>query len=130
VTDSSRIYLLVAADRPLEAAAVVSQSTVAPDLCVRSPSLQSRATADSALAGHYVPTIVEPLLVGRRDDEDSGDFTLRCADALRALYALDTRCALVVFDVMPGGPEALRLDDASLLRLAERLERSVPSDVL
>ena len=130
MSETSRIYLLVAADRPLEAAALVSRAPVAPDLCVRSPSVQAQATAAGAFAGRYVPTIEEPLLAGRREDEDPGDFIWRCADALRALYALDTRCALAVFDEFPGAPATLQLGDGPLLRLADRLERSAPSDVL
>jgi hypothetical protein len=127
VTKTARSYLLVPSDRPLEATAAMTRAPAPPDLCVKSPSDEARVTADLAFAGRYVRTIDEPLLAGRAETESVADFAWRCADALRALYALDTHSAFVVFDELPGIAEtALLLDESSLLWIAERIERAVP----
>jgi hypothetical protein len=71
--------------------------------------------------------IEESLLAARRDDEDDIAVVSRHADALRALYALDTRSALVVWDdIAASGETALLLDDAWLLHTAELIERHLP----
>lgn len=126
--DDTRTYLMVPSDRPLEARAAIAQAPTPPDLCVRSPSAEARLTAELAFGGFYVRTIDEPLLARRGAAESGADFALRCADALRALYALDTQSAFVVFDALTGfGETALLVDEASLLRIAESIERSVPA---
>jgi len=127
-TDVERTYLLVPSDSPREAAAAMLRAPSAPDLCVRSPSDEARRAAETAFAGGYVRTIVEPLLARRRPDETEGDFMWRCADALRTLYAFDTRTALVVYDELPGSSAGvLELGEHDLLRIADELEQAAPS---
>jgi len=124
---AARNYLIVSADQPLGAAAAFQHAPTTPDLCVKSPSPAAKLTADLVFDGRYVPTIDEPLLAGRRPGESAGDFELRCADALRALYALETQLAFVIFDSLPSARDnGLLLDESSLLQLAERIERAVP----
>ena len=124
---AARNYLIVSADQPLGAAAAIQHAPTPPDLCVKSPSPAAKLTADLAFDGRYVRTIDEPLLAGRRPGESAGDFELRCADALRALYALETQLAFVIFDSLPSARDnGLLLDESSLLELAERIERTVP----
>jgi hypothetical protein len=123
---AARNYLIVSADQPLVAAAAFQRAPTTPDLCVKSPSPAAKLTADLAFDGRYVRTIDEPLLAGRRPGESAGDFESRYADALRALYALETQLALVIFDALPRGSDnGLLLDESSLLQLAERIERAV-----
>jgi hypothetical protein len=94
---------------------------------LKSPSPAAGLTADLAFDGRHVRTVDEPLLEGRRPGESAGDFEWRCADALRALYALETQLAFVIFDSLPSAREnGLFLDEESLLQLAERIERAVP----
>jgi len=122
---SDRLYLIVSAGRPLEAKAAMLHAPASPDLCVRSPSPEAQLAADVAFSGRYVRTIEEPLLARRRTGESLGDFTWRCADALRNLYALDTRFAFVVVDELHTVEKnVLLLDEQSLLHIAEGLERS------
>ena len=123
-----RVYLIVSSDSPVEVRAAMLRAPSAPDLCVRSPSPDAQRAAEAAFGGGYVRTIVEPLLARRGDGESLGDFMSRCADALRTLYAFDTRTALVVFDELPaalGG--ALELQERDLLRIADELERTAPA---
>jgi hypothetical protein len=123
---SDRLYLIVSAGRPLEAKAAMLHAPAPPDLCIRSPSPEAERAADVAFAGGYVRTIVEPLLAKRAAGESLGDFTWRCADALRNLYALDTRLAFVVVDELHTVDKSvLLLDEQSLIQIAEGLERSV-----
>jgi hypothetical protein len=124
--NGTRTYLLVAAEEPFEAAAALSKFSAPPDLCVRSPSLQAKYTAGVAFHGRHVRTIDEPLLARRRSAESEGDYAWRCADALRALYALDAQKAFVVFDTyVDTVRRPLLLDERALLRLAEAVERAV-----
>jgi hypothetical protein len=124
---AARNYLIVSADRPLPSAAAIRRCPTPPDLCVKSPSAEAALTASLAFDGRYVHTIDEPLLAGRRPGESAGDFQWRSADALRALYALDTHLACVIFDALPNvRADWLLLDEASLLYLAEHIERAVP----
>jgi len=124
---AARNYLLVSADQPLASAAAIKRCPTPPDLCVKSPSAEAALTASLAFDGRYVRTVDEPLLAARRPGESAGDFEWRCADALRALYALDTRLAFVIFDALPSVRAGwLLLDESSLLHLAERIERAVP----
>jgi hypothetical protein len=126
-TNDERRYLFVSSDSPNEARAAMLQTRSAPDLCVRSPSAEARCAAETAFAGKYVPTIVEPLLERRRDGESPGDFRWRTADALRTLYAFHTRTALVVFDELPGAAAgSLELAEHDLLRIADELEQAAP----
>jgi len=97
-----------------------------PDLCVRSPSWEACFTADVGFRARRVRTIDEPLLACRCSGESEADYAWRCADALRALYALDTRKAFVVFDpYVDSVHQPLLLDERALLRLAEAIERAV-----
>jgi hypothetical protein len=74
-----------------------------------------------------VHTIDEPLLAGRGLGESAADVGARYAEALRVLHALDSRHTLVVVDELQlNGGGALRLDDAALLRHAQRIERELP----
>jgi hypothetical protein len=126
--DVERTYLLVSSDSPVEVQATVLRAPRAPDLCVRSPSPDAQRAAEAAFGGGYVRTIVEPLLTRRGDGESLGDFMARCAEALRTLYAFDTRTALVVFDELPaalGG--ALELEEHQLLEIADELDRAAPA---
>lgn len=124
---TTRKYLIVSADQPLVAAAAIQHSPTPPDLCVKSPSHAAGLTADLAFDGRHVHTIDEPLLEGRRPGESAADFEWRCADALCALYALETQLAFVVFDALPSALDnGLLLDESQLLQLAERIERTVP----
>jgi hypothetical protein len=125
--DVERTYLLVSSRSPVEARAAMLRAPSAPDLCVRSPSPDARRAAEAAFAGGSVRTIVEPLLARRGAAETLGDFMWRCADALRTLYALDARTALVIFDELPGGHGAVRLEEHELLRFADELERAAPA---
>jgi hypothetical protein len=127
-TGGERTYLLVPSNSPREALAAKLRAPRAPDLCVRSPSEEARHAAETAFAGAYVRTIVEPLLARRRRDETDGDFRWRCADALRTLYAFETRTALVVYDELPGSSASvLELEEHDLLRIADELEQAAPS---
>jgi len=74
----------------------------------------------------------EPLLSARWPHEDAVDHTARRADALRAVYALDGRCALVVWDTLDGwgalsscGTPVV-LAESRLLATAELIERRLP----
>jgi len=125
VTSATRKYLLVSTGQPSEARRALLGAPSPPDLCVRSPSREARVTADVVFAGRYIRTIVEPLFARRRGGESLGDFTRRCADALFALYALDTRMAFVIVDELPSTrSSSLLLDDETLLHLAENLDNS------
>ena len=69
----------------------------------------------------------EPLLGARRPDESDIDLAARQADALRALYALDTRAALVIWDDNGHASETpILVDEQWLLRTAELIERHLP----
>ena len=123
----SRTYLFVSASEPLAAAEAVGSAPTPIDLCVTGPSAAARETAALACAGHPVRVIEESLLAARRPQESNHDVASRHADALRALYALDTQSALVVWDQIaphPGSP--LLFDEAWLLRTAELIERHLP----
>jgi len=127
VASAESKYLLVSTGQPLEAKRALFEAPSPPDLCVRSPSTEAGQTADVAFGGRYIRTIVEPLLGRRRAGESLGDFTWRCADALYAVYALDTRMAFVIVDELPTTQRtALLLDEHSLLQIAANLERWTP----
>jgi len=127
-TGGERTFLFVPSDSPRDALAAKLRAPRAPDLCVRSPSDEARRAAETAFAGAYVRTIVEPLLARRRRDETDGDFRWRCADALRTLYAFETRTALVVYDELPGSStRVLELEEHDLLRIADEIEQAPPS---
>jgi hypothetical protein len=73
-----------------------------------------------------VRIVEEALLAARRPDEDDIAIVGRHASALRALHALDTCSALVVWDdIAVSGHTALVLDDAWLLHTAELIERQL-----
>ena len=78
--------------------------------------------------------VEEPLLSARWPLENAVNQTARRADALRAVYALDTRCALVVWDTLDGwatlsprGTNPVVLDESWLLATAKLIERHLPS---
>ena len=122
---TTSMYLLVSSDHPLEAREALRAAPSPPDLCVRSPSSEARVAVEVAFGESYVRTIEEPLLSHRRADESLGDFAKRCADALFAVYALHTSMGFVIIDELPGtGMTPLLLDEPSLLRIAERLDKS------
>ncbi len=126
--DAPRSYLLVSADDPSAAAAAVSAwAEGPPDLCVTSPSPEARAAAAVASKGHYVPMIDEPLLARRQFFESEDDFAARYAEAMRIVLVFDTRAALVVCDDVPARwATPLAVDDESLLRSVELVERELP----
>ena len=124
--EPERTYLLVSTSRPLAAAAALRGADGPPDLCVTSPSAAARETAAFAAGGRYVRTIDEPLLARRADGESLDDLAARYAEALRVLHALTSRRTLVVVDELPPRYDGvLALDDAELLRCADRVEQDV-----
>jgi hypothetical protein len=124
----ARSYLFVTASEPLAAAQAAWSAPTPIDLCVSGPSAAARDAAAFACAGRPVRIIEEPLLAARRADEDDIAVAGRHAAALRALHALDTRCALVVWDdIAASGHTALVVDDAWLLQTAELIERHLPT---
>jgi broad specificity phosphatase PhoE len=126
--EGPRSYLFVSAGEPAAAAEAVAEWTDGPpDVCVTSPSARARETAAFASAGHYVDTITEPLLAGRGPAESGADVAARYAEALRNLYALKTRAALVVFDDPLAEGKPFVLDGDALVERAESLERRLPS---
>jgi hypothetical protein len=126
--DAPRHFLFVSAREPIGAAAAVwGWAYGLPDLCVTSPSREAHSTASFACAGRLVSIVDEPLLARRAARETAEDFAARFAEALRVVYAFDTRAALVVCDELPPQLEApFSLDDGGLLRHTDRLEREVP----
>jgi hypothetical protein len=130
VASETRKYLLVSTGQPSGARRALLGAPSPPDLCVRSPSPEARVTADLVFAGNYIRTIVEPLLARRHGGESLGDYARRCADALYALYALDTRMAFVIVDDLPSTrSSALLLDEEMVLHIAENLDNStVPQE--
>ena len=122
----ARTFLIVSADQPLTAMAAVAQAPAPPDLCVKSPSTRAANTADVVLAGRIVPRIDEPLLAAHGVYESRADLAGRYAEALRVLYELETRVALVIVDAFRTiRSTALVLDDSALLRIAELIESEV-----
>jgi hypothetical protein len=123
----SRTYLFVSALEPLAAADARWSAPTPVDLCVAGPSRAARDTAAFACAGYPVRMIEEPLLAAPRPDKGHVEVANRHAYALRALYALDTRSALVVWDdTAPRAGSLLILDEAWLLHTAELIERHLP----
>jgi hypothetical protein len=128
--DGPRSWLFVSSQEPDAAAeAVVAWADGPPDLCVTSPSSEARDAAAVAVAGasQYVHTITEPLLAGRGPGESGADVAARYAEALRVLYALNTRAALVVLDDPLAEGKPFVLDADALLERAESIERRLPS---
>lgn len=122
-----RAYVFVTAFEPLAAAQAVWSSATPIDLCVCGPSTSARHAAAFACAGQAVRIVEEVLLAARRPDEDDIAIVGRHARALRALHALETSSALVVWDdIAVSGHTVLVLDDAWLLRTAELIERQLP----
>src|SRR5262249_45823228 len=127
VMATGRIFVFVSALEPLAAAEAVWSAPTPIDLCVAAPSRVARETAAFAVAGRPISTVFEPLLETPRLNGSVGAHAARAADALLALYALDTRTALVVWD----DPEVERslpptVDEAWLLEHAERIDRVLP----
>jgi hypothetical protein len=121
-------YLFVSSGEPAAAAEAVAEWVAGPpDVCVTSPSTRARETAAFACAGQYVDTITEPLLAGRGPAESGADVAARYAEALRTLYALNTRAALVVLDDPFAEGKPFVLDTDALLVRAESIERRLPS---
>jgi broad specificity phosphatase PhoE len=126
--DGPRRYLFVSSREPAAAAEAVAEwADGPPDVCVTSPSSRARETAAFASAGQYVHTITEPLLAGRGPAESGADVAARYAEALRTLYALNTRAALVVLDDPLAEGKPFVLDGDRLLERAESIERRLPS---
>jgi hypothetical protein len=102
-------------------------STPAPiDLCVSDASVDARETGAFACAGRPVRVVEEPLLAPR-PGEGTVDSAVRWADALRALYTLDTKCALVVCrELYDSRPLPALLDASWLLHTAEQIEQHLP----
>ncbi len=122
-----RIFVFVSALEPLAAAQAVWSSPVPIDLCVAGPSEAARDTACLAVAGLPVRIVSESLLAARRVDESDITVAAREADALLALYALDTRAALVVWDELgKDRPQPIVLDEWWLLDRAERIDLALP----
>ena len=128
-----RTFVFVSGTEPLAAAQAAWSSPRPLDLCVAAPSRTAHETAAFACAGWHVRMLEEPLLSARWSGENGVDQTARKADALRAVYALDTRCALVVWDTLDGwaalsprGTNPVVLDESWLLDTAELIERHLP----
>jgi len=123
----ARTFAFVSAHEPLIAAEAVWSSPAPIDLCVAGPSATARQTAAFAVAGRAVAIVAEPLLAARRAAESDTEFAAREADALLALYTLDTRAALVVWDELESDESEPRVHDESwLLDQAERISRALP----
>jgi len=119
--------VFVSALEPLAAAQAVWSSPVPIDLCAAGPSDAARDTAHFAVAGRPVRLVSEPLLAARRVGESDGALAAREADALLALYALDTRAALVVWDELErDGSQPIILNEWWLLDRAERIDLALP----
>ena len=122
----TRSFLFVSAAEPLEAAEAVWSSPTTIDLCVSDGSAEGRRTAAFACAGRPVRFVEEPMLV-RSAGESAIDAAVRWADALLALYALDTSSALVVCEeLLDGDPLPALLDESWLLHTAEQIEGHLP----
>jgi hypothetical protein len=125
--DNERTFLFVSADEPLVAAQAVWSTPTPVDLCVMAPSVAARETVAFACAGRPVRVVEEPLLGAPRPGEGPVELEARRADALRALYALETRSALVVWDELgQGQARPMVFDEAWLLRTAEDIEQHLP----
>ncbi|MFL5953800.1 MAG: hypothetical protein ACJ76I_06805 [Gaiellaceae bacterium] len=119
-----RSYLFVTGCEPLAAAQAAWSARAPIDLCVSGPSAAARDAAAFACAGRRVKIVEEPLLAARRPGEDDTALISRHAEALRALYALETWSALVVWDeIAASGQTPLVFDDAWLLHTAELIDR-------
>jgi hypothetical protein len=126
VRRQERTFVFVSADEPLAAAQAVWSAHTPVDLCVAGPSQAARDTAAFAVAGRPVDIISEALLAAAPPNEDAADRAAREADALLALYALDTRCALVVWDELDREqPRPVVVDEQWLVDTAERINRSL-----
>ena len=69
--------------------------------------------------------VEEPLLGAPPPREGATELAARRADALLALYALDTQSALVVWDELEeSGP--ILVDESWLLRAAEQIDEGLP----
>jgi hypothetical protein len=121
-----RTFVFVSAHEPLAAAQAVWSSPVPIDLAVAGPSEAARQTAAFAVAGRPVRMVAEPLLAARRPSESDIAVAAREADALLALYALDTHAALVVWDELNRRPETPAVDEWWLLDQAERISLALP----
>jgi hypothetical protein len=123
----SRTFVFVSASEPLAAAEAAWSAPTAIDLCVVAPSPEARGTAAFACAGRAVRIAEEPLLGPPELGESEADLASRRSDALRAVYALDTRCALVVWEAgSPAGADPVVLDEEWLLRTADEIDRHLP----
>jgi hypothetical protein len=119
----ARTFVFVSALEPLAAARAVEEAPIGIDLCVAGPSGAARETAAFAVAGRPVRMVYEPLLASPGPGESRSTLAVREADALLALYALDTRAALVVWDELPADrPEFSVVDEWWLLHTAERID--------
>jgi hypothetical protein len=123
---TERSFLFVSAAEPLEAAEAVWSTPTPIDLCVFDASIEARDTGAFACAGRPVRVVEEPLLAPR-PGEGTVDLRARWADALRSLYALDTRSALVVcHGLLEAEPLPARLNESWLLHTAEQIEYHLP----
>jgi hypothetical protein len=121
-----RTFVFVSAFEPLAAAQAVWSSPVPIDLVVAGPSDAARHTAAFAIAGRAVRMVSEPLLAARRPTESAIAAAAREADALLALYALDTHAALVVWDELGHQPDPPTVDEWWLLDQSERISLALP----
>ena len=123
-----RSFLFATSSEPGAAvAAVRNWGSGPPDLCVTSPSVEARQTAETACADETVKVIEEPLFARRGPAESAVDFAARRADALRLLYELDARSTLVVSDdLFAGAVTPFACDGETLLRRATAIERALP----
>jgi hypothetical protein len=118
--------MFVTALEPLAAAQAAWSAETPIDLCVCGPSTSARDAAAFACAGRAVRIVEEALLAARGPDEDDLALVGRHAHALRALHALETSSALVVWDdIAVSGHTVLILDDAWLLHTAELIDRQL-----
>lgn len=119
--------MFVSALEPLAAAQAVWSAPTPIDLCVAGPSQAAQDTATFAVAGRAIRMVAEPLLAARRAGESEIALAAREADALMALYGLETRAALVVWDELgKDQPRPLVLDELWLLDRAERIDLTLP----
>ena len=122
-----RTFVFVSAHEPLAAAQAVWSAPTPIDLCVAGPSGAARDTAVFAVSGRPVRMVSEPLLAPRGAGESEMAAAAREADALLALYALDTWAALVVWDELPPDrPHPAVVDEWWLLDRAEQIGLALP----
>jgi len=122
-------YFFVSALQPTVSGRVAATAPEPIDLCVTSPSSDARSTARAASNSHWVFTVAEPLLAGRKRGETVADVMARYAQALRLIAGYSTRSALVVCDDVDIIGTSVVVDEDGLMRRADDIERKGATSV-